>query len=218
MYQVVKKSLNDKGIDIEYPQLANLGDSGRQEKINKVIRDEALKALNYYQDPEEDFLSGLTLKVGYKITLQTAKVLSVQYEGTGYAQGAAHPNNLFYTTTIDIDIGDRLRLKDLVNVDRDFVQKFLDGKFQTSKPESYPYLKSLGADAWMKYFSNADSLDEIGTVNQSDTFSYLTRDSLGISAAVSHAEGDHAEFEIKYSDIKDSIKADSEIWQDILKG
>jgi len=46
-------------------------------------------------------------------------------------------------------------------------------------------------------FNNADSLDNIGTVNQSDIFSYITEDTLGISVSVSYAEGDHIEFEIK---------------------
>lgn len=46
-------------------------------------------------------------------------------------------------------------------------------------------------------FNNVDSLDNIGTVNQSDTVSYFKKDTLGISVSVSNAEGDHAEFEIK---------------------
>lgn len=50
-----------------------------------------------------------------------------------------------------------------------------------------------------------DSLDNIGTEKQSDVFSYLTADSLGISIGVSHALGDHAEFEIRYEEIKDNI-------------
>ena len=97
------------------------------------------------------------------------------------------------------------------------MKKFVEGKFQTKSPDSYPYLKTFGADIWLKYFNNADSLDTIGTENQSDTFSYLTKDSLGISVSVSHAEGDHAEFEIRFSDIKDNIKSENEVWRDIFK-
>ena len=66
-------------------------------------------------------------------------------------------------------------------------------------------LDELSNEDLIKKFSEADSLDNIGTENQSDTFSYLTNDSLGISVSVPHALGDHAEFEIKYPYIKDHM-------------
>ena len=47
----------------------------------------------------------------------------------------------------------------------------------------------------IKIFNNADSLDNIGAKNQTYTFSYLTKDSLGISVSIGH--GDYAVFEIK---------------------
>ena len=94
-YQVVTKSFTDREIKVDYPQIANLGDNGKQDKINKTIKEEALKVLNYYQDPEEDFRSKLSLEIGYDIKLKTAKVLSIQYSGTGNVEGAAHPNRLF---------------------------------------------------------------------------------------------------------------------------
>ena len=59
-------------------------------------------------------------------------------------------------------------------------------------------------------------MDNIGTEKQSDVFSYFTSDSLGISVSVSHAIGDHAEFEIKYQDLKGNIKTENEIWKDLL--
>ena len=45
-------------------------------------------------------------------------------------------------------------------------------------------------------------------------FSYLTKDSLGISISVGHATGDHAEFEIKYQDIANNLKVENEVWKD----
>jgi hypothetical protein len=57
----------------------------------------------------------------------------------------------------------------------------------------------------------------MGEENSSNSFSYFTNDSLGISIGVIHVLGDHAEFEIKYEDIKDNMKADHGIWKDLLE-
>lgn len=56
----------------------------------------------------------------------------------------------------------------------------------------------------------------MGVDNTSFLFSYFTNDSLGISIGVIHALGDHAEFEIKYEELKEVIKNENEIWNDLL--
>jgi hypothetical protein len=45
-------------------------------------------------------------------------------------------------------------------------------------------------------------------------FSYFTKDSLGISISFPHVYGDHLEFEFKYQDIVNNIKAENEVWRD----
>ncbi|WP_044505067.1 hypothetical protein, partial [Megasphaera massiliensis] len=47
--------------------------------------------------------------------------------------------------------------------------------------------------------------DVISDANELGVFTYFTKDSLGISFNVLHALGDHAEFEIAYSEFKDHL-------------
>jgi len=131
-------------------------------------------------------------------------LLSIQYSGLGFVEGVAHPNHLFYTTNIDIAKGIKVRMKDVININEKFLDKLLNGEFivpedtVADKSAILTTLKRWSKSELLQQFDNSDSLDEMGTDNQSDIFIYFTKDSLGISIPVSHAEGDHAEFEIKY--------------------
>lgn len=216
MYKLIElkysKSDSKMKCDIKYPKVSGLSDDDKQKKINLILKDEALKVLNYY----EGFEGNLELNINYKVTLSSAKVLSIQYSGLGDVDTAAHPNNLFYTTNIDISTGNRLILKDIINIDKDFIDKFFNGQFKPLWPEQSEELKHLTKEEIQENFKEADSLDNIGTEKQSDVFSYFTNDSLGISVSVSHAIGDHAEFEIKYQDLKGNRKTENEIWKDLL--
>lgn len=193
---------------IKYPEISGLNDIDNQKKINTTLKDEALKVLNYY----EDSYGSVELNIDYKIVYMNQNILSIQYSGLGSVSNAAHPNNLFFTTNIDIKTGERLRLKDIVNIDQDFANKFLNGEFKALWPEQSVALKHYTNDEIRKYFLEADSLDSIGTDQQSDVFSYFTDDSLGISISVGHAIGDHAEFKISYKNIKGNIKTENKIW------
>ncbi|MBL4931612.1 PdaC/SigV domain-containing protein [Clostridium paridis] len=212
-YKVTKlsasKSDNKIKYNIKYPEISGLSDEGKQKEINAILKNEALKVLSYYMDA----LGSVELNVDYNITLKSPYILSVQYTGSGFASNAAHPNSLFYTTNINMNTGNRLRLKDVINIDKNFANKFLEGGFKPLHSEHSDVLKQHTVEEIQEGFMNADSLDNIGTAQQSDTFMYFTNDSLGISISTGHALGDHAEFETKYQNIKDYIKRDNEIWK-----
>ncbi|HYH04287.1 MAG TPA: hypothetical protein VEC37_14440, partial [Bacillota bacterium] len=160
-----------------------------------------------------------SLEMGCIIKYQSEQLLSIQYIGVGYVQGGAYPNNLFYTTNINIKNASRIRLKDLVNIDKKLVEVFLKGRYTVWDPELN--LESEGAlddvrmsfntTSLIKYFNEADLLYQ----NSAYVFSYFTKGALGISIGVPHAIGDHVEFEILYRDIPDSIKTKSAIWNDL---
>lgn len=219
-YQLVKNVYTNKKVTINYPQITNFGDIKKQKLINEIIKSEALKVLNYYKDS----INEVTLNINYSIKLKDKNLLSVQYSGLGYSKGAAHPNNLFYTTNINLNSGTKLRLVDLVKIDESFVNKFRSSSYKSQKTDTNQSLKEavklsvqqITTADLIKSFNNADSLDNIGTEKQSDTFSYLTKDSLGISVSISHAAGDHAEFEIKYQDIQDNINTKNEVLNTLL--
>ena len=204
---------NDKlKYDIKYPQISGLSDTDKQRRINSTLKDEALKVLKYYENPS----GSVELRIVYKVVLANPNILSIQYSGSGSVSNAAHPNDLFFTTNINIETGDRVRLKDTVHIDKNFAHKFLNGEFKALRPEQGQALKQWSIKDVQEKFNEADSLDNIGTAKQSDVFSYFTNHSLGISISVGHALGDHAEFETKYQAIKNNIKTGSGIWKGLL--
>jgi hypothetical protein len=201
-YEITKANYTDHDIKINYPQITKSSDQQKEGIINALIKHETMKVLNYYLPEVQD----LTLEINYEIKSKSASLLSIQYTGVGYMNGAASPNNHFYTTTIDFEMGNSLRLKDMVNIDKNFVEN-LKQNAKAIKPEHQSILNSIATNELLNMLTNADSLDNIGTENQSDTFSYFTSDSLGISIPISHAEGDHAVFEISYQTIAQNINS-----------
>lgn len=191
-YELVKAVYNNENVTINYPQITNLIDKDKQKLINDVLKNEALKVLNYYKDSTGD----VTLDINYIIKYKGNDQLSVQYSGIAYVKGVAHPNNLFYTTNIDLNKAVKLRLSDLAQIDEDFINKFKSSVDKSDQPGKLSVQQYTTANL-VKMFNNSDSLDNIGTVNQSDIFSYITKDTIGISVSVSYAEGGHVEFEIK---------------------
>lgn len=199
-YEITKATYTKNNIKINYPQLTKSSDQHKEKTINRLVKNEAIKVLNYYLPEVQD----LTLEINYEIKSKSPSLLSIQYTGVGYMNGAAHPNNHYYTTNIDIETGTILKLKDMINIDENFVGN-LKQNAKSMKPEHQGNLNSIHPSDLLNMLTKADSLDNIGTENHSDTFSYITSDSLGISIPVSHAEGDHAEFEITYQAIAQNI-------------
>lgn len=142
----------------------------------------------------------------------------------GYVKGAAHPNHEFYTTNIDIVRGSKLKLQDLVTIDENFVEKFRSETIKTVSPhpgalsgkeifvERTPF-KTV--DYMIESFKKADIICPDGRLP--GIYCYFTPDSFGISeGGVAFAIGGHAEFEIKYEDIVENIKAENPVWKDFF--
>jgi len=209
-YEIIKQAYIDGEITVSYPQITKLSDSKGQEKINEIIKTEALKIANGWTDQDK-----VTIDINYEIKWQGAGLLSIEYSGYLNPHGAAHPTNVFYTTSINMREGKRLQLKDLVNIDDNFVERMKKGKIIAVSPEITFDSLGYSNDDLIKAFKTADVRG-----NPEDTygtFCYFTNDSLGISLEVCHALGDHVELEVKYQDIADSVKPKNKVWQEIYK-
>lgn len=199
-YGIVRHTYSKKNITINYPQIIKLGDNRRQKKINRIIKEESLKIIDLYKDSIEG--NDINIDVNYTVGLMNPHMLSIQYSGYSNIKNTAHPNNLFYTTNVNINTGNKIRLKDIVNINESFVKRFRNGEYRDweSGPNAerraavMEYLRSISDKDLIRYFYEADDL---GLKNPSNTFSYLTKDSLGISMGVPHVLGEHAELEIK---------------------
>jgi hypothetical protein len=216
IYKTIESIYTEKNIKIRFPQVTGLDSSLNQKTINDLIKSEALKVLDYYREN----IDNLRLEIDYNIKWKGQYLLSIQYSGLGYVKGAAYPNNLFYTTNINIVRGSKVKLKDLVNLDGSFIAKLKSGEYKAFDPglniESVvrDELDQYGVDDLIAYLKSAD---EMSMGNMLNAFSYFTEDSLGISIGTAHVLGDHAEFELKYDCIKDNIQPGNEIWRDFSR-
>lgn len=196
-YNITQNVYKNKNITVNYPQITNLGAANKQSTINQLIKNDVLAYVN------DNIAEDSNLELKYSVKLQTPDLISIKYSGVGSRPSSAHPDDTFYTTNISIKDSKKLRLSDIVNVDINLANAFKKGQYVDSRGMSKDaqeqitgYVKdNISTNDLVKYFNEADSFD-IKNVNQSITFSYLTKDAIVISVSVPHALGDHAEFSI----------------------
>jgi hypothetical protein len=208
-YLIKTQNYSIQDVSINFPQIIGLKDNSKQTQINDLLKNEALSIVeNVYGDPED-----VTIKIDYKVMMQTKNLLSIQYSGFGYSNGASYPTDYLYTINIDLEKVIKLRLSDLVKVDAGFVRKFRQYKVEKSpeneiKAVAFKYIIESHTDAdLITSFKRADS-----SYLNGGTFSYLTNDSLGISMEVPHVSGDHVEIELKYQDIKEYLSEEFKLY------
>ncbi|MEI6287356.1 MAG: DUF4163 domain-containing protein [Bacillota bacterium] len=205
-YIITKQIYSEKNITINYPKIAGLSSQKLQESINKLIKNDALNCL--VNNPEgADSLNDYSLKIDYLIKWQGANLLSIEYMGYGYAPGYAG-NRKLYTTNINMTGGEKLRLKDMVVIDNNFVKKLKNGKFIAVDPAA----KEIMATDEFTDANLINKLNGADATSEGSTFSYFTKDALGISLEVPHVIGDQIIFEVQYQDIIDNIKTNNTAW------
>jgi len=168
----------DEDIDIKYPVLPEYSAT-----INEMIKQEALRVLDAYEIdvPEEERLS---LEIDYEIKLKTDDLISIVFEGLGYIQGTAHPNNFFYTLNIDAKTAKKVRLADRVTVDDSFIQAVYQAARDIPEPEIYDaFMNSYeDKDALLQRLYDADGSDD--WPQGTSAFSYFTPTSVGVSLPI----------------------------------
>ena len=196
---------------MSYPQISYLADVNKQKAINQILKNDALRMLNSYKA----LGGGFSADINYNVKLNNGKILSVAYSGYCNFKNAAHPSNLFFTTNINITNGARIKLIDLVNINDAFIKKVRAAKYVgplEQSPEVNTAVnnsrKEFTNDQLIKMFKTADT-------PQSESFSYLTSDSLVVSIPMMHVIGDYGEFAVKYSDITSDIRTKNVVWKDI---
>lgn len=103
-------------IIINYPQL--IGE--KYQELNQMIYEEALYVLKYYL-PEEL----LKLQIDADITFFNNDYISIMYEGTGQLDNVSKVNQFKYTTNIDLNKNEKIRLSEIINIDDEFIEQFM---------------------------------------------------------------------------------------------
>ena len=184
-YDIAKATYTDQNIKVNYPQISNLSDSGKQKRINELIKTSALEVLDDYKDN----LSSLNLNMDFEIKYKGADLLSIQYLGLGVVKESAYPVNVIQTANIDFAREKRLALSDVVSVNDSFIEKFKAARYI-----SYGSDLNLESAGVIKDVLNGfSSNDLMESLKQRTAKFNFTKNSLGVSVEVAHAVGDHLE-------------------------
>lgn len=179
-------------IIIKYPQIKNISDKNKQDKINSLIKDDALSIIKFY-DPNNE---NPTLEVKYKIKLLNDKFISIAYYGYYNNLNNAYPLNFVCSTNIDITRESKIALKDYYNIDSiaDTLLNTTNFKSNTEdknlEKAQFDYIKQKSKEEMLEILSNTDFSS---STEYPLAFSYQSEDSIVISIPLQHAIGDYIE-------------------------
>ncbi|MFF2093857.1 hypothetical protein [Paenibacillus sp. NPDC058174] len=211
-----KMSFSNQQVAIQYPEITNLDSPEQARKLNEVLKSDAMQIIDYFGGNEQSN----EVNADYVSKLTGDNLISVAYSGSSYVKGGAYPRSFFVTTNLDLTKEKKIVLKDIVRIDDEFISALRGAKY-------VPYDSELIVEAEAREELSSYSNEQlIALLNQSDVISdtnelgvstYFTKDSLGISFNVPHALGDHVEFEIAYSELKEHFLIENKLWSKGLK-
>ncbi|MDD2235134.1 MAG: DUF4163 domain-containing protein [Desulfitobacteriaceae bacterium] len=199
-YEIKKELFIQDDVRVEYPVIINLKDDAKEKNINELIKDEALET---YLKTIRGLESGqkYTAEGSCEIKLKSDRILSIAYSSYNNFTPSAHPYYLFYTTNIDLETGKKLALTDFISeIDGDFINALRQAEYAGKHDQEYA--QDIKNNTFDSYASDEDLIDALSQGAANNVFFYVTDKILGISMPVAHVAGDHAEFEIPLSKIK----------------
>jgi hypothetical protein len=209
---IEKVNYHKEGVEASYPRILSGGSTDVLNQWNRLIKEDFDKIIQIYSfqpfpgpTPSSTDVVPIILTITYEVKANTDSWLSLFYLAEYNSAYAAHPSNLIYTTNIDKKGERRLRLTDIAKLNEDFIKDFRTWKLKDASVESdvqeaiYEYINHISTKDLLTGFRAADNL---GSDNPWGIYSYLTKDSLGISIEVPNYAGDHAEFEQSLETLK----------------
>nr|WP_309101150.1 hypothetical protein [Fredinandcohnia onubensis] len=200
-FEIDTATYEDGELIIYYPQLNKMQDKELEQEINTLIKEDATVFLQQYQGGDSP------LEMNYEAVFPDSDTFSIRY--TGDYNGGMYPTSLFFTTTIDWTNGEKVRLADMFVIDEGFIEKLENAPYidwqnpkepnQEKQAAIVEYVKTLDSPTLIEAVTKADHPNP--EENPYGVFSYFLEDAVIISIQVPHALGDHAEFELKISDL-----------------
>ena len=192
-------------ISVEYPVVSGMENSSQQDKLNEHLKENALSILKNYPDSKEPMdESQDTLEVKCTVISADSGRVTVTYEGYYNMKGAAHPNNLFYTNTVDVKTLKDISLKDAADPYTMAAYALSEEvAFVTADPEAAKAVaeglkavqKDMTVEQYQECLEKADFPLKKGsdgkTVTWPASFSYESEGTLYYSVPVPHALGDY---------------------------
>lgn len=213
---------NKNGVAARHPTFLSGGTEKAISEWNNLISDDFKRILDIYSfQPFPELTQGPTdsvptiLNINYELMDNNPVLFSVLYRAAFHSSYSAYPTELVYTTNINKDKNTKLQLKDIVKLDKKFVESFRTWDFTVFENNNEElrqavkdYLAGLSDEELLRGFLQAD---QINSKNSYGIYSYYKPNSLGISLSVPHYIGDHVEFEREYSKLTSFLKSDIKV-------
>lgn len=191
------RTYEDGNVSIQYPVVSGLPDGVIEEKINALLKTNALEILNAYSvNPEKESLS-LTAK----IYSADRKRITVVYTGLFMGDEAAYPINVYFTNSVDMSLAKNIRLTDYAdpNVLAEYICSGNCELYDSSPELTKALIPSFGQTSLETYsnmFQQADfPMEETPsdlTPAFPESFSYEYQGTIIVSIPVPHSLGDYA--------------------------
>jgi hypothetical protein len=214
--KINKEAYHKNGIDASYPQFVISGEDDPAKQWNQIMYDDFQKILQIYSLPP---IPGPTpsmgeeptvLHIDYEVKLNNEHFISILYRAVFRSPYAAHPTELVYTTNIDKEKSERVRLPDIIQITPDFPTSFRHWKLVRREdtmidlnPLIIEYVNEIKNEDLLRGFQDADRIE---SGNSYGIYSYLTPYGVGISISLPNFLGDHAEFEQEYSEVEGLLR------------
>ncbi|MGN0987936.1 MAG: hypothetical protein ACI4OO_08895 [Otoolea sp.] len=187
-----KKNTYSSGkVKIEYPSVVNMEDTEKAKAIDELLKANALAVIKALElDESRD-----SVEITCQVMSADRNRITVVYKGSCMPEGGAHPTNLFYTSTVDVQKVENIRLSRLADpytmagyvLSDDCQFPFAEG--DAHRKELMEWKNTLTLEQYTEMFENADF--PIGDTFP-ESFSYEYEGNIYFSIPVSHALGDYA--------------------------
>ena len=178
-------------VSIQYPVVEQMSDEAMMQKVNDLLKKNALSFLSVNGvDEEKD-----SVEITCKVISVDRKRITATYTGLWNANGAAHPTNVFFSNTVDLMQGEDVGFNDLT--DAYTMAGYLlseDVQFEGLNGEQTQAVlnerEQLSLEDWTQMFNEADFPLKVDGV-WPESFSFEKQGSICFSIPVSHALGDY---------------------------
>ena len=187
-----KKNTYSSGkVKIEYPSVVNMEDQEKAEKLDALMKENALAVLKAYEvDETKD-----SLDISCQVMSADRNRITVVYKGTGLADGAAHPTNIFYTNTVDVQKVSNIGLSKLAD-------PYTMAGYVLSEDCQFPFAEGAELKETLMELKNEYTLEQYTAMFENadfpagdtfpESFSYEHEGNIYFSIPVPHVAGDYA--------------------------
>jgi len=135
----------EKSLIIRYPQLYNMKDVEKEERVNNVLFKEVLNIRDVMNNRNY-----IEYNIDYKVMESNEKILSVLF--TGFIKSSQKANSIAYSVTIDLTKEKLMDLSEFYKIDKSFVYTHLHKDFKVFENnfdnlnENDPYIEEYVRD------------------------------------------------------------------------